>query len=313
MSVAYISHPVCQQHEMGKSHPESPARLAAIHSHLQQTGMLDDLLCIDARAIDPILIARAHPQSLIDQITSLSPAEGKAFIDGDTLMNPHSLAAAQHAAGAAVQAVEGILAGQFQRAFCAVRPPGHHAEAELAMGFCLFNSVAIAALHALQQPQIERVAIIDFDVHHGNGTVDIFKDDPRVMVCSSFQFPFYPGRLQDIQRQHIVNTPLPAGTDGTAFRHSIEQQWLKPLDDFAPQLVFISAGFDAHKDDPLGQLALTEADYAWVTDFIISLANSHSSGRVVSLLEGGYHLDALAASCFQHVSTLSGKQSPHPT
>lgn len=304
MPVAYISHRVCQLHDMGSSHPECPARLAAIHQQFTQRGLMDELMPLQAPAIDLSLVAKAHPQSMIDHLRALSPLEGKAFIDGDTLMNPHSLEAARRAAGAAVLAVDGVLEQRFKRAFCAVRPPGHHAEAQQAMGFCLFNSIAIAALYALQQAEIERVAIIDFDVHHGNGTVDIFRDDPRVMVCSSFQYPFYPGRLQEIDRAHIINTPLAAGTDGLTYRKAIEQQWLAPLESFAPDLILVSAGFDAHRDDPLGQLALTADDYSWVTRLITDLAHRYSAGRVISLLEGGYNLDALAESCFEHVSTL---------
>ena len=304
MSVAYISHPICLQHEMGTHHPECPARLTAIQQHFKSSGLMDELISLEARPADWSLVTRAHPQSMIDHLLALNPEQGLAFIDADTAMNPYSLNAALHAAGAAVQAVDGVISGEFQRAFCAVRPPGHHAEAELPMGFCLLNSIAIAALYALEQEGIEHVAIIDFDVHHGNGTVDIFQDNPRVMVCSSFQYPFYPGRMQDIQRDHIINTPLPAGTGSAAYRHAVERQWLQALQAFAPDLILISAGFDAHRDDPLGQLELVAQDYAWVTEFILNIAGRHALGRTVSLLEGGYNLNALAESCYQHVSTL---------
>ncbi len=305
MTVAYISHPSCLLHAMSPNHPESPARLDAIREHFESSGLMAQLKTLEAAPATRDQIARAHPHWLIQQLESLVPDEGLARIDADTAMNPHSFAAALHAAGAAVQAVDGVLAQDFERAFCAVRPPGHHAEAQLPMGFCLFNNVAIAALHALEQPAVSRVAIIDFDVHHGNGTVDIFKDDARVMVCSSFQYPFYPGRWQDVEREHIVNTPLPAGTDGRAFRRAVEAQWLQPLQDFAPDLVLVSAGFDAHRDDPLAELELTEADFAWVTELILSIANGSADARVVSLLEGGYNLEALARSCHRHVATLA--------
>lgn len=304
MTVAYITHPSCRLHEMGANHPESPQRLAAIHKQLADSGLLDHLVSLEAAAATPEQLALAHPGTTVEHIIASAPAEGLSWLDGDTAMNPHSLDAALHAAGAVCQAVDGVLDGQFQRAFCAVRPPGHHAEAALPMGFCLFNNVAIAALQALARGQVTRLAILDFDVHHGNGTVDIFKDDPRVMVCSSFQYPFYPGRLQTLQRQHIVNTPLPAGTASQPFRAAIERQWLPALQQFSPELVLVSAGFDAHRQDPLAQLNLEDEDYRWLTEFIVLIANSYSEGRVVSVLEGGYHLDALARSCHQHIAAL---------
>lgn len=302
MSLAYITHPVCALHDMGPGHPESPARLQAIAERLIESGLMSDLIPIEARPATTPRIARAHSQSLIDRIIRESPQQGLAWLDGDTAMNPHSLEAALHAAGAAIQAVEGVLQGQFDRAFCAVRPPGHHAEADRPMGFCLFNNIAIAALHALQFDDIRRAAIVDFDVHHGNGTVDIFKDDPRVMVCSSFQYPFYPGRQQHIRRDHIVNTPLPAGTDGPAFRRAIEAQWLPRLLDFSPDIILVSAGFDAHRDDPLAQLELLEDDFGWISEVIANLAAGTAKGRVVSALEGGYNLTALAASCARYIA-----------
>lgn len=304
MTVAYITHPSCQRHDMGDRHPESPARLVAIHNRLSDSGLLDELLCLEAPQGSVGQLSLAHPQATIDHIIASSPTSGLRWLDGDTAMNPHTLDAALHAVGAVSLAVAGVLDNDFQRAFCAVRPPGHHAEAALPMGFCLFNNVAIAALLALARAGITRVAILDFDVHHGNGTVDIFRDDPRVMVCSSFQYPFYPGRLQTLQRQHIVNTPLPAGTDSQPFRVAIERQWLPALQQFAPDLVLVSAGFDAHRQDPLAQLNLEDDDYQWLTELILSIANSYSRGRVVSVLEGGYHLDALARSCQLHVAGL---------
>lgn len=211
-----------------------------------------------------------------------------------------------------VQAVDGVVAGDFERAFCAVRPPGHHAEYDLSMGFCLFNNVAVGVKHAQATYDIKRVAVLDFDVHHGNGTVDIFKDDPSVLVCSSFQHPFYPGRQVDIQRPNIVNTPLGAGTEGSEFRRAIERDWLPALERHRPELIFVSAGFDAHRDDPLGGLGLVESDYVWVTDLIVNAANSYctgenaqSAGRIISILEGGYNLDALALSVHAHVGRLN--------
>ena len=301
---AFISHSDCEKHDMGAQHPECPSRLRAIRQHFDHSGLLQELCVIEATAADPACIERAHPGSYLNDITDQSPSEGLAYIDPDTALNPHSLDAALLAAGAAVQGVEGVIGGAYQRAFCAVRPPGHHAEIDQAMGFCVFNNVAVAALQALSHDSIERVAIIDFDVHHGNGTVSIFKDDPRVMVCSSFQYPYYPGRLQTVDRATIINTPLPAGCDSARYRRAIEQQWLPALESFKPDLLLVSAGFDAHRDDPLAQLQLVDDDYRWITEFIVSCANSHARGRIVSVLEGGYNLQALATASFQHVSTL---------
>jgi acetoin utilization deacetylase AcuC-like enzyme len=219
-------------------------------------------------------------------------------------MCPRSLVAAELAAGAMRDAVKLVLAGETSRVFCAIRPPGHHAEESAGMGFCFFNNVAVGARVALEDPRIQRVAILDFDVHHGNGTVDLFKDDPRVLVCSSFQHPHYPGRLHDLDLPNIVSTPLPAGTAGKAFRNAVERDWAPALDRHEPDIVLISAGFDAHERDPLGDLELVEDDYRWVTDLIVSFANDHAQGRVVSTLEGGYDLDALARSVGAHLERL---------
>jgi acetoin utilization deacetylase AcuC-like enzyme len=201
-------------------------------------------------------------------------------------------------------AVRLVLAGTARRVFCAVRPPGHHAEESAGMGFCFLNNVALGARVALEDPSIERVAILDFDVHHGNGTVDLFKDDPRVLVCSSFQHPYYPGRLHDVRRENIVNTPLAAGTGSTEFRHAVERDWVRALLRHQPDIVLVSAGFDAHAHDPLGDLELHEEDYRWITDLIVSFANDYAQGRVVSTLEGGYDLDALRASAAATVTGL---------
>ena len=221
-------------------------------------------------------------------------------------MGPPTLAAAALAAGAAADAVRALLNDEAKRAFCAVRPPGHHAEAGGAMGFCLYNNVALGAVTALADPRVTRVAILDFDVHHGNGTVDIFKDRPEVLVCSSFQHPFYPHRYTDLDRGHIVNTPLPAGTGSRAFRAAIERDWLPALERHKPQLILVSAGFDAHRLDPLAQLELEEADFRWVTELIVDQAEAYAGGRVASTLEGGYDLAALAQSAAAHVAALMG-------
>ncbi len=304
MNTGFFSHPTCQQHDMGATHPESPKRLRAIEEQLSNTNLWQDLKHFSAPKASFADLSLAHSQSSINLVHSTAPKQGQAYLDGDTSMNPYSLDAALLAAGAGIAATDAVLQGHLDNAFCAVRPPGHHAEHDLPMGFCLFNNVAIAALHALQQEGIERVAILDFDVHHGNGSVDIFAEDDRVLVCSSYQHPHYPMRHHDTLAQHLVHCPLTAGSGSQQFRQAIEQKWLPALQWHKPQMIFISAGFDAHRLDPLADLNLHENDYAWVTSLIMDQARSHAQGRVVSMLEGGYHLHALAASVQQHIQTL---------
>ncbi len=304
MNTGFFSHPTCQQHDMGATHPESPKRLRAIEEQLSNTNLWQDLKHFSAPKASFADLSLAHSQSSINLVHSTAPKQGQAYLDGDTSMNPYSLDAALLAAGAGIAATDAVLQGHLDNAFCAVRPPGHHAEHDLPMGFCLFNNVAIAALHALQQEGIERVAILDFDVHHGNGSVDIFAEDDRVLVCSSYQHPHYPMRHHDTLAQHLVHCPLTAGSGSQEFRQAIEKKWLPALQWHKPQMIFISAGFDAHRLDPLADLNLHENDYAWVTSLIMDQARSHAQGRVVSMLEGGYHLHALAASVQQHIQTL---------
>ena len=304
LKTAFISHDDCILHDMGGYHPESPIRLQAINKHIQATGLGQDLIVLDAKPVTFEQLVRAHPSAHVKRIQALAPTQGMVSIDPDTTLCPHSMRAADLAAGALVQAVDNIMAGSFQRAFCAVRPPGHHAEYSDSMGFCVYNNIAVGVRHALAQEGIERVAVLDFDVHHGNGTVDIFKDDPNVLVCSSFQHPFYPGRYTDIERDNIINTPLPSGTRGGTFRAALERDWLPALERHRPQMIFVSAGFDAHRDDPLGGLNLVEEDYTWVTDLIAHAANDYAQGRIVSVLEGGYDPKALANSVYAHVSRL---------
>jgi acetoin utilization deacetylase AcuC-like enzyme len=298
------SHPRCLDHRMQPRHPESPARLRAVLRHLEVSGLLQLMTLREATPVTAERLRRVHDPAYLERLERLSPQEGLVAIDPDTYLSPATLEAAALAAGAVANAVDAVLDGEADRAFCAVRPPGHHAEIDQAMGFSFYNNVAIGAATALERDGIERVAVVDFDVHHGNGTVDIFKDDPRVLVCSSFQHPFYPNRGVDVHRPNLVHTPLAAGCGSDAFRQAIERDWRAALAAHRPQLILVSAGFDAHRRDPLGGLGLTEEDFRWVTRLIVEAAEDSAAGRVVSTLEGGYDLDALAASVAAHLEAL---------
>jgi acetoin utilization deacetylase AcuC-like enzyme len=304
MTTQLITHDDCVLHEMGQGHPESPARLRGVHQAIEEHDLARRLERITARRAAREELIRAHAPEYVDAVFAAAPAHGYVYLDPDTSMNPHSLSAALHAAGAVLQGVDAVLTGAAQNAFCAVRPPGHHATYRRAMGFCVFNSVAVAARHAIEAHGLQRVAVLDFDVHHGNGTEDIFSNDPRVMLCSSFQHPYYPYSGADTVSDHIINTPLPAHTDGPRFRRAIEAHWLPALDRFKPQLLIISAGFDAHRDDPLAYLDLMDEDYTWISDRLSEVAASHAQGRIVSSLEGGYDIGALGRSAVRHVKSL---------
>jgi acetoin utilization deacetylase AcuC-like enzyme len=301
---ALITHPDCIRHEMQTGHPERPARLTAVLDHLAATGLAAELDHIAATPTALAELESIHDSGYLRALYAAAPRHGLIAVDPDTAMGPFSLTAAELAAGAVRDAVALVMTTAMRRVFCAVRPPGHHAEEDQAMGFCFFNNVALGARTALSEHGLERVAILDFDVHHGNGTVDIFRDTPEVLVCSSFQHPHYPHRLFDLQRPNIVNTPLPAGTNGHRFRVAVERDWLPALAKHRPQLIIVSAGFDAHTEDPLGGLHLVEDDFTWVTELIVAEANTYAQGRIVSVLEGGYALGALARSASAHVAAL---------
>ncbi len=299
------SHPIYARHEVAPGHPERPERITYLLEHLEATGFAADHTARVPTPASTQDLTRAHNAEHLAFIQQMAPAEGVVPLDPDTWMGTSSLEAAEMASGALCNAVEDVTGGTTRRAFCAVRPPGHHAERDAAMGFCIFNSVAVGALKALAETDIERVAILDFDVHHGNGTVDIFRDNPAVLVCSSFQHPHYPNRLFDIDRPNIVNSPMPAGADGNLFRAIIERDWWPALEAHQPELIFVSAGFDAHARDPLANINLVEDDFAWVTRGIVAMADQFSEGRIVSTLEGGYDLRALAASAHAHLEALA--------
>jgi acetoin utilization deacetylase AcuC-like enzyme len=301
---AYITHPSSLLHDMGPYHPECPDRLRAIGDRLISAGLDGYLMHHTAPAAKHDELRRVHGAGYIATIEAESPASGLHYIDPDTAMCPESLTAALHAAGALVLATDLVMGGDCRSAFCAVRPPGHHAERNRAMGFCLFNNVAVGVAHALAAHGAARVAIVDFDVHHGNGTEDIFTGDDRVLMVSTFQHPLYPYSGTESDSPLMVNIPLAQGSGGEAFRDAVREHWLPALERHRPEIVYVSAGFDAHREDPLAGLKLTEADYAWVTRELIAVANRHAKGRIVSALEGGYALSALGRSAAEHVREL---------
>jgi acetoin utilization deacetylase AcuC-like enzyme len=306
LTIAYITHPDCLLHDLGEHHPEQPARLKAIEDQLIASGLMPLLLHFEAPLAERGHLERVHAPGYIDWIEAHRPARGLVHLDPDTAMGPRSLDAALRAAGAAVLATDLVIAGTAGGAFCAVRPPGHHAERRRAMGFCLFNNVAVAAAHALARHGLQRVAIVDFDVHHGNGTEEIFRDDERVLMVSTFQHPFYPYSGVEGRSERMVNVPLAARSGGAEFRAAVESHWLPAFERFRPQMIFVSAGFDAHREDDMAMLQLTEADYAWVSARIREAAERHAQGRVVSVLEGGYALHALGRSVVSHLKALGG-------
>jgi len=306
MSTAFITHPDCLKHDMGAGHPEQPACLSAIEDQLIASGIDGYLQCYEAPFATDEQLARVHPAEYVGAIREAAPQSGTVHLDPDTAMNAHSLNAALRAAGAGVLAVDLVFQQKNSTAFCAVRPPGHHACRARPMGFCIFNNVAVAARHAVHAHGLERVAIIDFDVHHGNGTEEIFEDDPHVLMASTFQHPFYPYSGTEMPASNMVNVPLAAGAGSKQFQEAVTRDWLPALDDFRPQLVVFSAGFDAHIEDDMAMLQLKDADYRWVTEQVKAVADRHAGGRIVSMLEGGYALSALGRSVVQHLRVLAG-------
>ena len=294
---------------MGAYHPERPARLSAIEDQFIASGIAQHLARYEAPLATDEQLARVHPQEYVSAIRDVAPEQGTVHLDPDTAMNRYTLQAALRAAGAGVLATDLVLKGEANAAFCPVRPPGHHACRARAMGFCIFNNVAVAARHALKAHGLERVAIIDFDVHHGNGTEDIFSDDDHVLMASIFQHPFYPYSGTEDPAPNMRNVPLAAGSGGKELRRAVTEVWLPALEEFEPQLVFFSAGFDAHVEDDMAMLRFTDSDYRWVTEQVADIARRHANGRMVSLLEGGYALDALGRSAVQHVRVLAGLNS----
>jgi len=315
VTTALLTHPDTLLHVMDGQHPESPARITAILDALAQEKISshkspNTLLASLQRHIAPEAsdeqLLRVHSAAYVQKIRELAPRAGLVRLDPDTAMGPMSLSACLHASGAAVLATDLVMQGKASNAFCCVRPPGHHAGKSRAAGFCIFNHIAVGVAHALAVHGLKRVAILDFDVHHGDGSEDIFKNDERVMLCSTFQHPHYPHRGADSRTERMINVPLAAGTGGEGFRAAVQTEIAPALERFKPQMLFISAGFDAHAQDPLAQLKLQNEDYAWVTSFAMQVAERHAENRIVSLLEGGYHLPALGQAATSHVRTLAG-------
>lgn len=301
MAITIFSHPDCELHNPDPEHPECPERIAAVLDQVIRSGL--DYVVRQQQATPAPLesLYRAHSKAYVDELIAKSPDEGHIWLDPDTPMTAQSFQAAQAAAGAAINAVDLVMREDNAQAFCAVRPPGHHATYDQAMGFCLLNNVAVAATHALHTYDISRVAIIDFDVHHGNGTEDIFKNDDRVLFCSSFQSQFYPFTGEDTHNPHIINLPLPAGCKSLPWREAVYYNWLPALEAHQPELILISAGFDGHAEEEMAQFFLVEDDYFWITEKLKGIADKYANGRIVSVLEGGYNLSALGRSAVAHL------------
>lgn len=306
MPTALISHPVSVLHEISPDHPECPQRIDVICDQLKKQDIYDYLVHFDAPKASSEQLLLAHGEAYVDHIHDSAPSSGTVELDGDTAMNAHTLDASLRGAGSGVVAVDKVMSGQVNNAFCLVRPPGHHAERDRAMGFCLFGNIAIAARHAIRQYGLERVAIVDFDVHHGNGTEDIVDSDPNILFCSSFQHPFYPGGFRDNVPNQRVNTPLLAGCNSADFRGAITSSWLPALEAYKPDMLFISAGFDAHLEDPMANVCLLDPDFVWITQKLMEVADRHCNGRIVSMLEGGYSLPALSRCATAHIRGLAG-------
>ncbi|MBV6272222.1 histone deacetylase family protein [Alcaligenaceae bacterium CGII-47] len=306
METLYITHPACHLHEMGKEHPECPQRLDAVSDQLLASGIMGFLAHRQARPATADEVQRVHTAQHVAYLRQHAPTQGYFPIDPDTIMNPSTLAAAWVAAGAGLTALDALMANEARTAFCAIRPPGHHARPEQALGFCFFNNLAVTAAYALEHYAFSRVAIIDFDVHHGNGTEEMFMHDERVLMCSIYQYPFFPGLRQERLGPNMQNIPMRAYTDGQAYRQVVSEYWLPALRAFRPELILVSAGFDAHREDEMGQFKLVEADYAWITQRLVEQADASAQGRIISFLEGGYNLSALGRSAVAHIRTLCG-------
>ncbi|MDP2562018.1 histone deacetylase family protein [Psychrobium sp. 1_MG-2023] len=306
MSTAIISHFDCRRHKMTDGHPEDPARIDAVSDRLIASGLEYSLDHFDAKPVNKADLLRVHDSLYLAELEEMLPSEGLVNVDADTQMCPNTLKAAVRSAGAGVQAVDLVYGSDHKAVFCNVRPPGHHAERAKAGGFCFYNNIAVAAAYALEKLSLERVAIVDFDVHHGNGTEDIFRDNDQVMFCSAFQHPLFPYSDISTPNPLHIKAPLKAGAGSQEFRNAVEEYWLPALREFKPQLLFISAGFDAHRDDDMAEMNLEDSDYSWVTGQLVDLSHELNCEGIVSMLEGGYVPDALGRSVVAHVRSLAG-------
>jgi len=306
LSTAYISHQDCHAHDTGQGHPECAARLSAIEDKLLLSGLFDFLRNIDAPEVTQEQLLRAHTAGHLAMIETMMPKEGYERLDPDTVISPGTLDAAKRAAGAVVEAVDLVMSGKFENAFCCVRPPGHHAEHDRSIGFCIYSNIAVGVKHALEEHGLARVAVLDFDVHQGNGTEDILIGDDRVLYCSIFQHPFFPYTPLPENSEQVISIPLDASAKSAEFRAAVTDHWLPALERFKPEMIFVSAGFDAHRDDEMSYVSLTDADFRWVSEEIVRLAKASASGRIVSALEGGYELNSLARCTEAHIRVLMG-------
>jgi acetoin utilization deacetylase AcuC-like enzyme len=306
VSTAYISHPDCHDHDTGEGHPECAQRLSAIEDKFIATSLWDFLRGVDAPEATDAQLLRVHTARHLENMQKMMPQKGLMRLDQDTVISPDSMKAARRAAGSVVAAVDLLMSGNMKNAFCGVRPPGHHAESARALGFCLFNNIAVGAAHAMEEYGLEKIAVLDFDVHQGNGTEDIFIEDERVLYCSIFQHPFYPFTTPPKNNEHVVSIPLDATAKSEEFRAAITDHWLPALKRFQPKMIFVSAGFDAHRDDEMSYVSLTDADFRWVAEQIVEMAEVSAQGRVVSVLEGGYELHSLARCVETHMRVLMG-------
>ena len=306
MSTAYISHPDCHRHDTGEGHPESARRLSAIEDQFISSGLSDFIRYFDAPEVTQAQLLTVHTAEHLANMEASMPQQGYARLDPDTVVSPGTMKAAKRAAGAVVLAVDLLMNGEMNNAFCGVRPPGHHAESDRALGFCVYNNIAVGVAHALEAHGLNKVAIVDFDVHQGNGTEDIIIGNDKVMYCSIFQHPFFPFTPPPENSERVISIPLEATAKSAEFRAAVNDHWLPALERFEPEMIFISAGFDAHRDDDMSYVSLTDADFKWITEQIVRMAELSASGRIVSVLEGGYELQSLARCVETHMRVLMG-------
>jgi len=310
LKTAFISHPDCHDHDTGEGHPENARRLSAIEDRLLSSRISDFIMYLDAPEVTREQLMRAHTPGYLAMIDAVMPRKGYVRLDPDTVVCPDTLQAARRAAGSVILAVDKIMSGEIRNAFCSVRPPGHHAERDRALGFCIYSNIAVGVKHALEVYGLKRVAVVDFDVHQGNGTEDILLGDDRVLYCSTFQHPFFPYTPLPENSENVISIPLEASAKSAEFHAAVNGHWLPALHRFKPEMIFISAGFDAHQDDDMSYVSLTDADFRWIIEEIVKVADAYAEGRIVSALEGGYEIHSLARCVETHMRVMMGLQHP---